>query len=62
MMTEEEIRKYDLLVDEEIATKEEINLVRCVLAGSWDYILEAICYARTGYSIDGYLAEYELDE
>lgn len=62
MMTEEEIRKYDLLVDAEIATGDEINLVRCVLSGSWDYVLEAICYARTGYSTEQYLAECELDE
>ena len=48
-MTTEEMIKYDQIVDMGIATAEEINLVRCVLSGDWNEVLDSIIYARTGY-------------
>lgn len=49
MMTTEECIFYDNLVDREIATPAEINLVRNCMNGSWTDVLSAILYARTGY-------------
>ena len=60
MITDEEIRAYDYIVESGIATAEEINLVRSVLDGTWTDIYNAIMYARTGYnSLEQYI-EYEM--
>ena len=48
-MTDEEKKLYDNVVDYDIATADEINLVRCIKSGSWTEILNEIVYARTGY-------------
>lgn len=48
-MTKDEMMIYDYLVENEIATAEEINLVRNILDGTWLEVLNAIVYARTGY-------------
>lgn len=48
-MTKYEMKVYDEIVALGIATEEEINLVRCITAGSWEEILNKIIYARTGY-------------
>ena len=57
-MNEEECRMYDLIVEMDIATTQEINLVRNVLSGSWADILNAIVYARTGYNtLNQFIAE-----
>lgn len=62
MMTTDEMIKYDMTVDIGIATAEEINLVRSILAGSWTEVLDSICYARTGYrDLDQYM-EYEDED
>lgn len=58
MMTTDEMIKYDIIVDLEIATIEEIGLVRAVASGSWNEILDGIVYARTGYrTLEQFLAE-----
>lgn len=58
MMTTDEMIKYDIIVDLEIATVEEIGLVRAVASGSWNEILDDIVYARTGYrTLEQFLAE-----
>ena len=49
MMTNREAYIYDTLIELEIATEEEISLVRAVANGSWEDILNGILYARTGY-------------
>ena len=61
-MTQKEIMLYDQIVENDIATAEEINLVRNVTDGSWEEILNKICYARTGYrDLDQYF-EAEMEE
>lgn len=61
-MTTEEMIKYDQIVDMGIATAEEINLVRCIAEGSWDEVLDAIIYARTGYRSLEQMIEAEEEE
>lgn len=63
-MREFEERLYDSIVEYGIATEDEINLVRCVKSGTWEEILNAIVYARTGY-LDFeqfYLSEIEEED
>lgn len=61
-MTQKEIMLYDQMVENDIATAEEINLVRNIVDGSWEEILNEICYARTGYrDLDQYF-EAEMEE
>lgn len=64
MMTDEEMRFYDFLVDEGIANASEINLVYNIAIsyyGNWTNILQAIMHTRTGYrSIEQYIeGEYD---
>ena len=61
-MTTEEMIKYDQIVDMGIATAEEINLVRCVLSGGWNEVLDSIIYARTGYRSLEQMIEAEDEE
>ena len=49
MMTEREMIKYDEMVMYDIATKEELNLARNLCTGTWDKVLDDVCYVRTGY-------------
>lgn len=57
-MNKKECRLYDLIVEMDIATTQEINLVRNLLDGSWEEILNAIVYARTGYNtLEQFIAE-----
>jgi hypothetical protein len=57
-MTTDECIKYDRMVEYGIATAEEINLVRCIVSGSWTEVLNSIIYARTGYqTIEDWLYE-----
>ena len=59
-MTDREMAIYDILVELEIATEDEISLVRYVKSGYWEEILNAIIYARTGYHDIEQLIECEL--
>ena len=61
-MTVNEMITYDQIVELEIATAEEINLVKCCMSGTWDEVLKSILYARTGYrSIEQMLDDEEED-
>lgn len=61
-MTSKEMTVYDQMVELEIATAEEINLVKCIRGGSWMDVLNDIIYVRTGYSdFDDYI-EAMMDE
>ena len=64
MMTTEEMVMYDWIVEKEVATPAEINLVfTCSSWRDWTECLTAILYSRTGYrSIEQYIeAEYPED-
>jgi hypothetical protein len=62
-MNTNEMIKYDMMVELGVATPEEINLVRCLMSGSWNTILDNIVYAREGYhTFEEYLAELDEDE
>ena len=64
MMTTNECIMYDMIVDLGIATAEELNLARNLLYGSWEYVLDSVVYARTGYhTLDQFLeCEFEDEE
>jgi len=48
-MTTEEMVMYDQLVDMGIATADELNLARNLMAGEWMEVLNAVLFIRTGY-------------
>ena len=48
-MTREEEEKYDTVVEYSVATEAELDLVKCIVSGSWTEIIDDIIYARTGY-------------
>lgn len=64
MMTLEEARMYDFVVENEIATPEELNLAFNLVGNSWTYVIESVLYIRTGYrNISQYIrGEYGFDE
>lgn len=61
-MTQEEMMKYDQMVEWGIATTEELNLARNLLSGSWNEVLDAVCYVRTGYRTWESFIENEMEE
>ena len=61
-MTTEEMIKYDEMVELGIATAEELNLARNLVSGSWDEILDSVCYVRTGYRTFEQFIEAEMEE
>ena len=48
-MTREEEKKYDTVIEYEVATESELDLVKCITPGSWTEIIDDIIFARTGY-------------
>lgn len=57
-MTQEEMLKYDQMVELGVATSEELNLAKYLMSGSWNEVLDAVCYVRTGYqTFEQYLEE-----
>ena len=48
-MTREEVEKYDTVVEYSVATEAELDLVKCIVPGSWTEVIDSIIYARTGY-------------
>ena len=48
-MTREEEKKYDTVVEYGVATGAELDLVKCIVSGSWTEIIDDVIYARTGY-------------
>ena len=61
-MTQEEMMKYDEMVEWNVATPEELNLARNLLSGSWNEVLNAVCYVRTGYKTWENFIENEMEE
>lgn len=62
-MTTNEMIKYDQIVEYGIATAEELNLVRNLMSGEWNEVLDAVCYVRTGYKTwEQYLTEMMEEE
>lgn len=48
-MTTNEMIQYDEMVELGIATPEELNLARNLVAGTWEEVLNAVLFIRTGY-------------
>ena len=48
-MTQDEMMKYDQMVEWNVATPEELNLARNLVDGSWNEVLDAVCYVRTSF-------------
>ena len=42
-------KKYDTVIEYEVATESELDLVKCITPGSWTEIIDDIIFARTGY-------------
>lgn len=58
-MTREEEKKYDTVVEYSVATEAELDLVKCIVPGSWTEIIDDVIYARTGYNSFEQWAEEE---
>lgn len=50
MMTNEEIRRYDNIVECGIATAEELNLAFNLTSCGWSETIDKVIYIRTGYT------------
>ena len=61
-MTTAEMIKYDEMVDYGIATAEELNLARNLMAGTWDEVFNAVCFVRTGYKTWEQFITSEMEE
>ena len=61
-MTVEEMVMYDQLVDMGIATPDELNLARNLMAGEWMEVLNAVLFIRTGYRTLAQMMEAEEEE
>lgn len=61
-MTVEEMVMYDQLVDMGIATADELNLARNLMAGEWMEVLNAVLFIRTGYRTMAQMMEAEEEE
>ena len=61
-MTQDEMMKYDQMVEWNIATTNELNLVRNLVDGSWNEVLDAVCYIRTGFRTWESFIENEMEE
>lgn len=61
-MTQDEMMKYDQIVEWGIATANELNLARNLMSGSWNEVLDAVCYVRTGYKTWEQYIENEMEE
>lgn len=61
-MTTEEMIKYVMMVELGIATAEELNLVRNLVSGSWNEVLDSVCNVRTGYETFEQYQECEIEE
>ena len=61
-MTTNEMIKYDQIVEYGIATAEELNLARNMADGTWNEILDRVCYIRTGYKTFEQYIQAEMEE
>lgn len=62
MMTTNEMFLYDQIVEMGIATAEELNLARNLRDGSWEEVLNAVLFIRTGYRSLEQMIEAEDEE
>lgn len=63
MMTQEEMILYDYIVEMEVATPNELNLVRNLINGTWREILNGVLFVRTGYkNLGEYLDSLEEED
>lgn len=61
-MTQKEMMDYDQIVELGIATADELNLARNLMEGSWEQVLNAVVYVRTGYRSLAQYIEAEMDD
>lgn len=61
-MTTNEMIQYDMMVEMEIATPEELNLARNLVNGSWEEVLNSVLFIRTGYHDMEQMLEEEEEE
>ena len=61
-MTQNEMIKYDMIVEYGIATPEELNLARNLIDGEWNEVLDRVTYIRTGYRTFEQYIEAEMEE
>lgn len=61
-MTTNEMIKYDQMVEYGIATPDELNLARNMADGTWNEILNRVCYIRTGYKTFEQYIQAEMDD
>lgn len=61
-MTTEEMIMYDQLVEMGIATVDELNLARNLMAGEWMEVLNAVLFVRTGYRTMAQMIEAEDED
>lgn len=62
MMTEKETRMYMDVMAYEIATAEELNLVKNIVGGTWEYVINQVVSVRTGYQTLEQYIECEFEE
>lgn len=59
-MTTKELIQYDMMVEMDIATAEELNMVLAIVSGEAKEIMDTVVYYRTGYrTFEDLLAEDE---
>lgn len=61
-MNEKEMHLYDYIVESDIATANELNLARNLMSGTWEEVLNAVLYIRTGYHDLQQLIDEEEEE
>ena len=61
-MTTNEMITYDQIIEFGIATADELNLARNLMAGTWTDILNAVVYVRTGYRTFEQFIECEMED
>ena len=61
-MNEKEMHLYDYIVESGIATADELNLARNLMSGTWEEVLNAVLYIRTGYHDLQQLIDEEEEE
>lgn len=60
-MIDKELQMYDYMVETDIATAKELNLAKCLVDGTWEEVLNAVLYARTGYRTFDQYIECEME-
>ena len=61
-MTTNEMIKYEQMVEYGVATAEKLNRARNYISGSWDNVLNTVCYLRTGFKTWEQYIEYRMEK